>query len=181
MTIHSGYPSIALESRKHCTHGWIDKKKKKLTVLYHREDKGWILENKAFRTCKKKKNGFNDYVNVCVCASPASRVKLKNSSIPEGSALIQIDMWAITICVWACEEISGRWLLMNKQWQHECSDLRRCSKLHSFFDWIVFATVESHAKDHCFKILVIDQSVKTERIQLWDGQMKIKLNNNMWS
>lgn len=49
MTIHSGYPFIALESRKHCTHGWSGKQ---ITVLYNREDKGWILENKAFRTCK---------------------------------------------------------------------------------------------------------------------------------
>lgn len=40
MTIHSGYPSKALESRKHCTNGWIDKKqnKKNLTVLYIREE-----------------------------------------------------------------------------------------------------------------------------------------------
>lgn len=34
------------------------------TVLYHREDKGWILENKAFRTCKRI--GFNDCVRVDV-------------------------------------------------------------------------------------------------------------------
>lgn len=40
------------------------KKKKKLTVLYHREDKWWILENKAFRT--PKKNGLSDYASVCV-------------------------------------------------------------------------------------------------------------------
>ena len=98
-------------------------------------------------------------MRVCVCVFPASQEE-------EGSASIETDIWAITICVWVCEgrkkKDSGRWLLMNTQWQDECSDLQRCFRIVLWLNYVYHR--ESAKKENAIisKPLIINQIIKTE-------------------
>lgn len=112
-------------------------KKKKLTVLYHREDKWWILENKAFRT---RNNDWSDYMSVClhpcVCVGVQKKPNFDNMSNYRQTELRQMMFNEQTAAMW-----THRFMMMlkiaffpplktewegKKTWRHAWSWACRC-------------------------------------------------------